>query len=256
MTRPAGTSASIHSAVATRFSAVRCPPRRGTQGAGVLAGFVAIAVCAIGAGALLRLAERSDGSTGFDRRIISWVVAHRSAGATTLARSFSLIGSTKFLLPVVVCVALGLAWRRRLALAGLVVVAWGGSIGLYNLTKVIVERPRPPQAIRLASAAGSSLPSGHAAQSLATYVALAVVAAAVLPRVSVPARVLAVILAAGVGCSRVYLGVHWATDVGAGWMAAGLWIIVVLWAAAPARAPEQPLSADRAGRRWRPDDAA
>jgi membrane-associated phospholipid phosphatase len=51
---------------------------------------------------------------------------------------------------------------------------------------------------------------------------------AVLPRTRVLAWVLAVGLAAGVGWSRLYLGVHWASDVGAGWIIAGLWIVLVV----------------------------
>lgn len=243
--------ASVRSLFTARGQAARGRPFPTTLPASVVAGFIAIVVCAVAAGELLRLVERSDGSTALDREITSWVVDHRTAGVTTVARSFSLLGSSKVLLPVVASVALALVWRRRFALAGLLVVAWGGSIGLYNLTKLIVDRRRPPPGIRLATAAGSSFPSGHATQSLATYVALAVVTVAVLPRTRVLAWVLAVSLVAGVGWSRVYLGVHWATDVGAGWIMAGFWAALVVRLSGggrPVSVRESPSYVDASGR--------
>jgi undecaprenyl-diphosphatase len=222
------TLASVRSLLIARHTTARRRPSHTTLPARLLAGFVAIAACAVATGELLRLAERSDGPTPLDRRITLWVVDHRTPGATAVARSFSLLGSSKVLLPVVASVALVLVWRRRFALAGLLVVVWGGSIGLYNLTKLIVDRRRPPPGIRLSTVAGSSFPSGHSTQSVATYVALAVVMTAVLPRARVLAWVLAVSLAVGVGWSRLYLGVHWASDVAAGWIIGGLWVALVV----------------------------
>jgi membrane-associated phospholipid phosphatase len=203
--------------------------------AGGLVSFAVLLGCAIGGGELLSLAERADGSTPVDGRITSWVVAHRTGALTTVARWCSELGSTTVLLPLVAIVAFGLLWRRQFVLAGLLLLAWGGSIGLYDVTKLVVARPRPPADIQLSTAAGSSFPSGHATQSLATYVALVVVTIAVLPKARAPASVLAVALAAGVGWSRVYLGMHWATDVAAGWLIAAAWITIVVWLAARAR---------------------
>jgi membrane-associated phospholipid phosphatase len=227
MSCPWLTLAGVRSLLTVRRAAARRCRSPLTLPGSLLAGFVAVAVCAVATGELLRLVERSDGSTALDREIMSWVVDHRTAGVTTAARTFSLLGSSKVLVPVVASVGLALVWRRRFALAGLLVAAWGGSIGLYNLTKLIVDRRRPPPGIRLSTAAGSSFPSGHATQSLATYVALAVVTIIVLPRTRVFAWVVAVTLIVGVGWSRLYLGVHWATDVVAGWIIAALWIALV-----------------------------
>ena len=73
----------------------------------------------------------------------------------------------------------------------------------------------------------TAFPSGHATQSLGTFMALALVGAAWLSKPRAPAVALATLLAAGVGCSRVYLGVHWTTDVLAGWLIAAAWIAAV-----------------------------
>ena len=115
-------------------------------------------------------------------------------------------------------------------------LTWGGAILLYNLTKLFVNRPRPPMDIWLTHVGNStSFPSGHATQSLATFMALALAGAAWLAKPRAPGALVALLLAVGVGWSRVYLGVHWSTDVLAGWLVAAAWTVVVVWLAATAR---------------------
>jgi membrane-associated phospholipid phosphatase len=197
--------------------------------AGMFAWFGAVLLGAILGGKLLGLAERPDGSTAFDGSITSWMVAHRAPGWTTLAQLLSTAGSQAVLIPVAGVVAVALVARRRFVLAGLLVAAWGGATLLYSLTKHFADRPRPPMEIWLTDVGRStSFPSGHATQSLATFLALALVGAAWLSKPPWPGRVLALIVAAGVGWSRVYLGVHWTTDVLAGWLIAAAWITIVL----------------------------
>ncbi|HEY2435784.1 MAG TPA: phosphatase PAP2 family protein, partial [Solirubrobacteraceae bacterium] len=115
------------------------------------------------------------------------------------------------------------------------------AILLYSLTKLFVHRPRPPSEIWLTHVGKStSFPSGHATQSLATFLALALVGAAWLSKPRWPGLVLALVLAVGVGWSRVYVGVHWTTDVLAGWLIAAAWITIVLRLARIATLIEQP----------------
>jgi len=191
--------------------------------------FATILAAGILCGDLLRLAERPDGSTAFDSSITTWMVGHRTGALTTLARLLSTVGSQKVLIPVAAVAAVLLVGRRRLVLAGLVVVAWGGALGLYNLVKHFVHRPRPPADLWLTKVTSTSFPSGHATQSLATFMALAFVAAALVARAGGAAKWLALALAAGIGLSRVYLGVHWTTDVIAGWLIGAAWIATVAW---------------------------
>lgn len=192
--------------------------------------FVVLLGCAIAAGELLETAERPGGSTAFDSSITSWMVAHRTQGLTTTARVLSTIGSQVVLTPGACVVAAALVLRRRFWLAGSLVAAWGGAILLYSLTKYFVHRPRPPQSIWLTDVSHStSFPSGHATQSLSTFLALAIVGAAWASKPRWPGVVPALMLAAGVGWSRVYLGVHWTTDVLAGWLIAATWVAIVAW---------------------------
>jgi membrane-associated phospholipid phosphatase len=194
----------------------------------LLASFAVLLGCAVGCGELLRLAERADGSTPFDRSITTWVVAHRASGLTTAGHVLSTLGSQFVLAPLAVLIAAALVARRRNLLAASLVAAWGGAILLYNLTKLFVGRPRPPMYIWLTNVGKTkSFPSGHATQSMATFSALALVGATWLAASRWPGAVAAVMLAGAIGWSRVYLGVHWTTDVIAGWLIGAAWVALV-----------------------------
>ena len=200
----------------------------------LLAGVVGLCGVVLGAtiasGKWLATAERPDGSTAFDRSVTSWMVDHRASGATLIARVFSQVGSQKALVPIVAIVALALIRQRGWRSLGLLGVAWGGAILLYSLAKHGVGRPRPPADLWLVHVAGKAFPSGHALQSLSTFVALSVIAATLVrPSHRLHWTAAAILLATGVGLSRIYLGVHWTTDVMAGWAAAALWVTALLW---------------------------
>ena len=202
----------------------------------MLASFAIVLGCAVLSGHLLRLAEHPNGSTPIDNSITSWVIAHRTHWLTSVARLLSTLGSQAVLTPLTAIVTVVLVWRRQLVMAAFLLAAWGGAIGLYNLTKDFVQRMRPPTDIWLTDVGRtSSFPSGHATQSLATFGALVVVGAVLLPNARWPIRAIALTLAVGVGWSRVYLGVHWATDVGAGWLIAAAWLTIVIWLSGAAR---------------------
>jgi membrane-associated phospholipid phosphatase len=204
--------------------------------AAMLLSFAVILGLAIATGELLELAERADGSTAIDGSITSWLVEHRTPALTTAARVLSTFGSQTVLIPLTAVVAVALLGRRRFVLGGFLLAAWGGTIGLYSLTKHFVHRMRPPTDIWLTDVGRTaSFPSGHATQSLGMFLALVLIGAIRVSKARWPGRALAVALAIGVGWSRVYLGVHWATDVGAGWMLAAAWLTILLWLARAAQ---------------------
>ncbi|MFL5864924.1 MAG: phosphatase PAP2 family protein [Solirubrobacteraceae bacterium] len=196
----------------------------------MVAWFGVVLGCGVLAGELLQSAERSNGSTPIDSSITSWMVAHRAHGVTAVARLLSVVGSQLVLAPVAAVTVALLLGRRRFVVALFLGAAWAGAIGLYSLTKHFVARMRPPADIRLVHVDSSSFPSGHATQSLATFVLLAALAAVAVARVrSTAAVAVALGLAGGVGWSRVYLGAHWSTDVIAGWLMGAAWVGAVLW---------------------------
>jgi undecaprenyl-diphosphatase len=103
------------------------------------------------------------------------------------------------------------------------------SIGL----KSFYDRPRPDEVTHLAHAYLSSFPSGHSMLSAVVYLTLGSLLAAVMPNLKLRVYVLfvAILLSIFVGISRIYLGVHYPTDVLAGWLAGLVWSLVC-WLAA------------------------
>jgi undecaprenyl-diphosphatase len=145
------------------------------------------------------------------------VAAHRTQALTAVARAVTWAGSAFLLVPLalVCCLTLARAGRRRETVA--LALSLGGAILLANLVKLLVFRPRPPVE-HLQAVGGSSFPSTHATQASAFWFALVfVLRAAGGSRVaSAVAGALALALVLVVAASRVYLGVHYPSDVVAG----------------------------------------
>ncbi len=111
----------------------------------------------------------------------------------------------------------------------LIAAAVGTGALLGNLLKLGFDRPRPDIVEHLTHAASSSFPSGHATLAAITYLTLGALIARGQPSRRIKALVLggAIFITVLVGFSRVYLGVHWPTDVLAGWCLGAAW--AALW---------------------------
>jgi undecaprenyl-diphosphatase len=110
--------------------------------------------------------------------------------------------------------------------AGFLALALGGAMLLSDLIKVLVSRPRPPVE-HLQHVTGSSFPSGHATQASAFWLALVLLApaAGASPRATRTAAGAMLVLVAAVAASRVYLGVHYPSDVLAGVVLGACWTL-------------------------------
>jgi undecaprenyl-diphosphatase len=127
-------------------------------------------------------------------------------------------GFTVLTLVVVLAVALLWLHRRRAQASVLVLAVLGGEL-LAQAIKVVVGRTRPDLVPHLDIVYSSSFPSGHSALSPIVYLTLAALVAAGEGRRAQKVLLLAaaLVLVLAIGVSRVYLGVHWPTDVLAGW---------------------------------------
>ena len=113
--------------------------------------------------------------------------------------------------------------RHALVLAGTVILAEISS----DLAKTLYARPRPDLVPHGTYVYSASFPSGHSTLSAATYLTLAVLIASLEPNRGTKAMVfvLAAAMVLAIGFSRVYLGVHWPSDVLAGWSLGAAWAL-------------------------------
>jgi undecaprenyl-diphosphatase len=152
-----------------------------------------------------------------------------------MARDFTALGGLGVLMLLVGAAAtyLLLLGKRRGAL--FILAAVGGGQALSLLFKWGFDRPRPDLVPHGSFVYTASFPSGHSMMAAVTYLTLGALLARMHERAALKAFFLgtAACLTVLVGVSRVYLGVHWPTDVLAGWAAGAVWAIacwlVVLW---------------------------
>lgn len=176
----------------------------------------------------------ADGLTVVDRPVVTWLAGHRTSALNGVEIAVTDLGGAVALVSAVAVTAVVAARRLRswypvlLAVAGL-----GGIQLLVAVIKVVIARPRPDLAGRIVEAGGYSFPSGHAASSLVGFALLAwlVCLLTTSGRVRATAWLAAAAGTAAVGVSRVYLGVHYPSDVLGGWVLGLTWLAVVAVAA-------------------------
>lgn len=143
-------------------------------------------------------------------------------------RDITALGGTTLVVVIGVVAVLSFLFHKKrlhaLVMAGVVLAAWASS----SATKALYSRPRPDLVPHEAYVYSASFPSGHSTMSAAVFLTLAMLVASLEPlrRSKALAYVLASLVIVGVGFSRVYLGVHWPTDVLAGWCLGAAWALV------------------------------
>jgi undecaprenyl-diphosphatase len=180
-----------------------------------------------------------------DRPVLDLVVRHRTGWLDHANKLATAFGSKSVLIPLVLVVGGAYYLRRRRGrweVLLLLAVATAGAALSSESIKALVHKPRPPAFFHLVGASGYGFPSGHATQAAAVYGILSIVLARSLPRWSQKVAVVASlsVVTLLVGLSRVYLGVHWLTDVLGGWALGWAWAMVVLAADSLRRAPRLP----------------
>ena len=148
----------------------------------------------------------------------------------TVLEAASRLGGRPVLIWLVVAAVVGLLIRRQARLAGYLVVTGVGALVLDPLLKALVGRLRPVVDVPVTHAPGNSFPSGHALGSIVAYGALLLVFLPALSRRwrrTAVAVVIALVLAIGV--TRVALGVHFLSDVLAGWLLGLAWLGVTAY---------------------------
>lgn len=146
----------------------------------------------------------------------------------TAMRDLTALGGPALLALFVLSVAGALAIRRQYHGVVLLLAATLGARFLNVFLKEVFSRPRPDLSLRLVEVTSASFPSGHAMDSATIYLTAAAVVARLVEPLALKLYVLglAVLLSALAGVTRVYLGVHYPSDVLAGWMAGLAWALL------------------------------
>lgn len=158
------------------------------------------------------------GNTGIFDNVYGGLVANlHSAGADTFFEMITYLGSWQAI--VIICILL-LAFDKTRKVYGIPVsIVAAGSYGINTALKMWIERPRPEIENMMVDASGYSFPSGHAAVSMAVFAMIAYLIYKHVPSKAkrIPAMIGLVVLSIVIGISRIYLGVHFASDVLGGW---------------------------------------
>ena len=218
--------------------------RRGVAAAALLAGLLGVMVLAVGFTALLDDALEGDGVAQIDRPAASWLATHREGWLNTSLTVLTHLGdpaAQTIWLTVVCAVA---AWRARSWLPVILGAVGGIGIAVVLVTaKAVVGRQRPDPPFALVASHGYSFPSGHAAGAaavglLSAWMLCRWVVHSWAGQVAVWA--LSIAFVGVVGFSRLYLGVHFVTDVLAGWLLGTGWAATVALVAAWWSGPDRP----------------
>lgn len=144
------------------------------------------------------------------------------------ARDVTALGGWTLLSLLTLGVVGYLALLRKGRAAFVTVLAIVGGVSLSQILKRVFERPRPDLVPHMVEVSTASFPSGHAMGSAVVWLTLGAMLARFLPRTRLRIYVmgLAVTITGLVGLTRVYLGVHWPTDVISGWTAGAVWALL------------------------------
>jgi undecaprenyl-diphosphatase len=171
--------------------------------------------------------------SAFDSAVGDPIHAMRTPALTGFFYLCTLMANTGTIVFLTTAAVVILALRRRFAEALLVFVVVAGGQVLGTLAKYLVSRQRPPASGALIGLPGSyAFPSGHALAAVLLYGVLGFLLVRQMrtQRARVVVAVVATAIIVLVGVSRVYLGVHWPTDVLAAWVLGGAWLALCAWA--------------------------
>lgn len=195
-----------------------------------LAAFITVGmvVAAIALGIFAGIAEAvEDGITQpFDEKVLQWFAARRTPFLDDLMLEITTLGAGLVLI-VIVLIASVFLWQtqHKWSTYLLLLATLGGKL-LNTTLKIAYERPRPSVVESLADVHSTSFPSGHAMSSMVVYGSVAYLVGRLEPgrQLKLTTWVIAGIVILAIGVSRMYLGVHYPSDVIGGFIAGLAWV--------------------------------
>ena len=196
-------------------------------GVALIIASVLVGAAAVGIGIVFAMIRMNTGLEKYDVRLAQYGADHATGWSTNAMRDISQLGGTQVVVALAVLATVIELIRKpskSLPLFMLLVVA--GQFALSNGVKYIVERARPDIS-RLTGYSGTSFPSGHSTAAAATLAAIALISTRNRSRrIKIAAAAIAAGLAVIVAATRVFLGVHWFTDVIAGLLVGWGWFAI------------------------------
>ncbi|MFN6456177.1 MAG: phosphatase PAP2 family protein [Nostoc sp. EfeVER01] len=193
-------------------------------------GIVGLAICLLILFVVAKLAEEvlEKEAFAFDTSFLLWLHQFANPSLDNLMLFITNLGNPKTVV-VVAAMTLGILWWRRYRIETYIfVLTCIGGLTLNTGLKLFFSKPRPQLWTVLISEKSFSFPSGHALGSMVLYGFIAYILATYYSQFSRLIYVLTVILIAAIGISRLYLGVHWPTDVIAGYGVGFLWLMICI----------------------------
>jgi undecaprenyl-diphosphatase len=186
----------------------------------------AVGVAAVTAFVLLGDVVIGGATREFDEAVLRWAAQRRSPALDSIMRDITALGSATVLLLLAGAAATFL-WLTRHHLSALLLALAVVAAAVLNLVlKALYDRPRPDVVPWVVEVVTPSFPSGHALGAFAIYGTLAYLVGRLEParRLRTATWIIAALIILAVGVSRVYLGVHYPSDVLAGFIVAVAWI--------------------------------
>ena len=201
---------------------------------------VSLTIAVVATIVFLEIAEevREGEASAFDHFMSHTIHALDSDAMDRAMKVFTFLGSVKMLIASSLVVAAVLFRQHARRLVYLLTATVATSIILNNVLKGYFQRARPDLFFEIVAPLSYSFPSGHALMSTAIYGAIAIVLARFVPRLRSLIFAGAAALVLLIGMSRIYLGVHWATDVLAGFVAGGFLLAAFEYVASRVREPQ------------------
>ncbi|PEB51062.1 phosphoesterase [Bacillus pseudomycoides] len=166
----------------------------------------------------------------FDDVITQFIQSFRNEYVTSYFIWMSYIGSKRIYFPLLIIMVMYFLIRKKLLSALFLMINYYGSRYFNNMLKLWYERPRPDVS-QLVTATGYSFPSGHAMNATA-FLGFVAYVTITEHRIALHKKLLIIFITCflvfSISVSRVYLGVHYPSDILAGWAAGGSWLILCI----------------------------
>ncbi len=190
---------------------------------------LAVSACALLVFGFLANQALHGQTAAFDAGVRTGIHSLANPALTRTMKAVTFLGSSLCLVPAGCLVIWRLVRARRKHAAALLAISALGGEALDSILKLLFHRPRPEAFFGIVEPATYSFPSGHAVTACSFYIVLAAILSRCVRSKLAKAGLwtFAVVLAAAIGFSRVYLGVHYPSDVIAGYAVAVIWIVLL-----------------------------